>query len=372
MESAEQRPSVLLAEGNAVVAIDLVDALEDAGYRVIGPYDKANDALDSLRAETPDLAILDPALKDDVCTRLLNALRQTRIPFLVHTGLHGGDPRLAGFQGSPWIAKPALPSDLVEALKPLMEHHAARHGQVNGTGNPLVRKLEGFVELSSADRAMLERISANPRVIPSRTDLIREGNTPSSVFLILKGMACRHKMRANGQSQILAYLVPGDFCDIDVGLLKQMDHALSTLSECKVVRIAPETIKDILDHHPAVAKAMRMATLVDEGTLREWLANIGFRSALERIAHLFCELLVRMDAVGFARNNSFDLPLSQGDLGNTTGLSTVHVNRTLQELRRRGLIELRGRRLTILDLPRLRNLAEFKPNYLHLGERAAA
>jgi CRP-like cAMP-binding protein len=139
-----------------------------------------------------------------------------------------------------------------------------------------------------------------------------------------------------------------------------------------VVRLTPQTVADILENYPAVARALRMGTLVDEATLREWLLNVGCRSALERIAHLFCELLLRLRAVGLASENSYELPLTQADLGDTTGLSNVHVNRTLQELRRQGLIELRGRRLTILNLPRLRAIAEFKPNYLHLEDRAAA
>jgi CRP-like cAMP-binding protein len=179
-------------------------------------------------------------------------------------------------------------------------------------------------------------------------------------------------MRANGQRQIMAYLLPGDLCDLDVALLEEMDHTITTFSACKVVRIAPETVANLLQHHPAVARALRMGTLVDEATLREWLLNVGCRSAVERIAHLFCEVFLRLQAVGLATEDSYALPLTQAELGDTTGLSNVHVNRTLQELRRQGLIELRGGRLKILNLPRLRAIAEFKANYLHLGDRADA
>jgi CRP-like cAMP-binding protein len=239
------------------------------------------------------------------------------------------------------------------------------------TPNPFVRKLESFTTLSEADRAMLERISAEPRIVGPHTDLVREGDKPDGVFLVMEGIACRQKMRANGQRQIMAYLLPGDLGDLDVALLDRMDHTITTLSTCKVVRLAPETIADILEHHPAVARALRMGTLVDEATLREWLVNVGCRSALERIAHLFCELLVRLKVVGLAGEDSCALPLRQTDVADTTGLSNVHVNRVLQELRRQGLIELRGKRLRIFNLPRLRAIAEFKDAYLHLGERAA-
>src|SRR3954451_17242435 len=180
---------------------------------------------------------------------------------------------------------------------------------------------------------MLEWRIAEPRIVATRTDLVREGDKPDGVFLVMDGMACRHKYRANGARQIMAYLLPGDLCDLDVALLDEMDHTLTTLSACKVVRIAPETIAELMENHPRIARALRMTTLVDEATLREWLVNIGCRSALERVAHLFCELLLLLRAVVLATGDSYELPLTQADLGDTTGLSNVHVNRTFQELR---------------------------------------
>ena len=239
-------------------------------------------------------------------------------------------------------------------------------------GNPLIRKLEGFGVLSEADRAVLTQISANPRLIGPRMDLIREGDRPEGVFLVLDGMACRHKVRETGARQILAYLLPGDLCDLDVALLDTMDHTITTVAACRVVQIPPETIAALIQHHPQVARTLRKTTLVDNATLREWLVNVGSRSAVERLAHLFCELLVRLRAVDRTEGDSFELSVTQAELGDTTGLSSVHVNRSLQELRRQGLIELKGRRLTILNLPRLRAVAEFRANYLHLGNRTAA
>ena len=130
--------------------------------------------------------------------------------------------------------------------------------------NPLIRKLEGFGVLSEADRAILAQISANPRLIGPRIDLIREGDRPEGVFLILDGMACRHKVRQTGARQILAYLLPGDLGDHDVALLDTMDHTISTVSACRVVHVSPEIIAHLTQHHPQVARALRMSTLVDE------------------------------------------------------------------------------------------------------------
>ncbi|GEP07912.1 Crp/Fnr family transcriptional regulator [Methylobacterium oxalidis] len=238
--------------------------------------------------------------------------------------------------------------------------------------NPLIRKLDSLASLSDADRAVLETISADTRSVPAHTDLIREGDAPNGVYLILEGMACRYKRRSRGARQIMAYLIPGDFCDLDVAMLKEMDHAIGTLSACEVVQIPLDTIQELLRSHPTITHALRLATLVDEATLREWLVNVGRRSADERIAHLLCELLLRLQAVGCASSDAYAFPLTQVDLADTTGLSSVHVNRSLASLRERGLIEISDQHLRILDLQRLQALAEFKPNYLHLVRGAAA
>ncbi|MHC2103613.1 Crp/Fnr family transcriptional regulator [Methylobacterium sp. CM6246] len=247
-----------------------------------------------------------------------------------------------------------------------------RRSKPEATDNPLIRKLGAFTFLSDADQTTLARISAEPRQVMPGTDLVREGDAPDGVFLVMSGMAIRHKLRATGARQIMAYLLSGDLCDLDVALLSEMDHTITTASACEVVRLPPETVADLLANHPQIARGLRKAQLVDEATLREWLVNVGRRSAAERLAHLFCELLLRMRAVGLASGNSYDLPVTQMDLADTTGLTPVHVNRMLKELREQGLIELKSKRLKILDLPRLRSLAEFRPNYLHLGDQAAA
>lgn len=242
----------------------------------------------------------------------------------------------------------------------------------DGASNPCIRKLEGFVTLSDADRLMLEQISAQSQTVELHTDLVREGDKTEGVYLIMEGMACRHKRLESGARQIMAYLLPGDLCDLDVALLNRMDHTITTLSACKIVCLAPEAVADILDRHPAVARGLRISTLVDEATLREWLLNVGRRTPIQRLAHLFCEVFERLAVVGWVQEMSFALPLTQVELADTTGLSTVHVTRSLQELSSQGLIDLSDNQMSILDLPRLRKLSGFKADYLHLGDAAAA
>lgn len=387
MNSLDLPPVALLTETDPLVAMDLVEALEQGGYRVLGPFATVAEALPRLGSEPPTLAIIDIMLGDGSCAELARELRRRGIPFIVHSAWGQDEPLAVDFQGAPWVSKPAMLVDVVALCDELSlaPAESAREttgsvqtppirlvSSVNRMGNPFVRKLESLTPLSDADRTVLERISANPRILPPHADLIREGDRPDGVFLVMDGLVCRHKTLSDGQRQIMAFLVPGDFCDLDVALLKRMDHTLTTFSLCRVVHLTPETIKDLMDHHPQIARALRMATLVDEATLREWLVNLGCRSSMGRLAHLFCELLVRLRVVGAASENSYALPLTQADLANTTGITTVHVNRTLQKMREEKLIELKRGRLTILDLPRLQKIAAFEPSYLHLGERSAA
>jgi CRP-like cAMP-binding protein len=235
--------------------------------------------------------------------------------------------------------------------------------------NPLIQKFERLAPLSEADKSLLNEVTANPREVKAKTDLIAEGDTPDDVHLILDGFACRYKLTSEGKRQIMAYLVPGDFCDLHVFILRSMDHAIATLSACSVIEIPRQRILAMLER-PALATALWWATLVDEAVLREWLVNIGQREAPERIGHLLCELLLRLRTVGLADGESYELPITQAELADTVGISAVHVNRSLQALRDAGLITLQGKHLVILDAKRLNAFSGFNPNYLHLtGKR---
>lgn len=232
--------------------------------------------------------------------------------------------------------------------------------------NLLTRKLEAFAPLPEADQRLLDEVIRDPQEVGPREDLIREGDAPTDVRLIIEGFACRYKLLADGTRHIMAYLVPGDFCDLHVFILKQMDHTIATLSRCTVVKIPRARVLELTER-PAIARALWWAALVDEATLREWLVNIGARPAEQRIAHLLCELLLRLRAVGLANGGQYELPVTQQELGDTMGLSNVHVNRVLQHLRRDGLITLKNKNLVILDVERLEAFSGFTPNYLHLA-----
>jgi CRP-like cAMP-binding protein len=234
--------------------------------------------------------------------------------------------------------------------------------------DPLTRKLENFAPLSGEDRRILAEATRESRLVPARTDIIREGERPVDVHLVLEGFACRYKILPDGKRHIMAYLVPGDLCDVHAFILRAMDHSIGTLSECRVVDIPQDRILRMLER-PAVARALWWSALVDEATLREWLVNIGGRPGEQRLAHLLCELLMRLQIVGLANRDSYELPITQSELAETMGLTLVHVNRVLQRLRARGLITLRHKRLVINDAQALKEFGEFDPNYLHLGEK---
>jgi CRP-like cAMP-binding protein len=235
-----------------------------------------------------------------------------------------------------------------------------------------IRKLEFGADLSEDARHALNEAASDVRDIGARQDLIREGDRPDNVHLLVEGWAYRYKFTPDGGRQILAYLIPGDFCDLHVAILGEMDHGIATLSTSKVAHISPKTVDSLTAEHPSVNRALWWATLVDEGVLREWLASMGRKPADKQMAHLFCELLVRMQSVGLTSDDSYEFPVTQAELGDTLGISEVHVNRMLQQLRADGLIEFEGKKLTVLDVERLKRFADFDPNYLHLTKRSNA
>jgi CRP-like cAMP-binding protein len=235
--------------------------------------------------------------------------------------------------------------------------------------SPLARKLSSFIDLAPEEVARLDALSRSVRRYGAGKNLIKEGDRPEFVFLLVDGWAYRYKVLPDGRRQILAYLIPGDLCDIHIFILKEMDHSIGLLSNAQVAAIPKQAMLDLIHEHPRIGEALFWSTLVDEGVLREWLVNLGQRDAFQRIAHLFCEMWLRMCQVGLTEGGEFSLPLTQEQLGDTMGLTSVHVNRVLQRMRAEGLISLSSKNLVIHDIDRLKQIAQFDPNYLHLERR---
>jgi CRP-like cAMP-binding protein len=233
------------------------------------------------------------------------------------------------------------------------------------TVSPLVLKLTRGTE----DCAVLEAMGQEAEWTGPRLDLICEGDQPEYVHIVLEGFACRYKVLPDGGRQIIALLLPGDFCDLHVAILGEMDHSIGTITACKIARLPYSAVMEITTNHPRITRAMWWATLVDEGILREWLVGMGRRPADKRLAHFLCELMVRLQTVNLATESGYGLPLTQSELGDVLGLTLVHVNRVLQQLRLDGLLTFREKHLVVADLPRLKDFADFNPNYLHLKFR---
>jgi CRP-like cAMP-binding protein len=234
---------------------------------------------------------------------------------------------------------------------------------------PVIAKLAAVADLREADIEKLVALCDDERIVPPRRDILAEGERPNHVHVIFEGWAARYKTLPNGSRQIVAFLIPGDFCDLHAGILGYMDHGIVALTRCRVAYVPSAKLDALTSGHDRLAKAMWWATLEDEGVLREWIVNVGRRDAFQRIAHLFCELHARMEMVGLVQDDQLALPLTQDQLADATGLTAVHVNRTLQRLRNENLIELNRGMLTILNVDALREAAGFNGNYLHIKRR---
>lgn len=231
--------------------------------------------------------------------------------------------------------------------------------------NRFVQKLQRLIELSADDVSALETATAQRRDYAAKEDLIREGDRPGPVFVMLDGWACRYKILPNGTRQITAFLLPGDACDLHIGMLAQMDHGIQAVTPAKVALIAGQKMAAMLETHPRIANAMYKAQLIDEGTLRAWIVSMGRRSSAERVAHLMCELYLRASVVNGGDPRELALPISQVIFADALGMTPVHINRVLRDLRNSGVMELRRGSLRILDPVKLVQVAGFDENYLH-------
>ncbi|MFZ3484196.1 Crp/Fnr family transcriptional regulator [Sphingomonas sp. 3-13AW] len=230
-------------------------------------------------------------------------------------------------------------------------------------------KLRARDEISAEEEAAI-RSSLLPRAaVPADTTIIRPGEELRHSTLLLDGIACRYKDMRDGQRQITELHVAGDFLDLHSFTLKRLDHFVMALTPCKLALMPHTKLTEITERHPHLTRVYWFGTNVDAAVHREWEVSLGRRSALSRLAHLFCELNVRLEIVGLSDGMYYDLPLTQAEVADCLGITPVHCNRVMQELRERKLLEWKGGRLSILNRDELARVGEFDPAYLYLEKR---
>ncbi|HEY0413359.1 MAG TPA: Crp/Fnr family transcriptional regulator [Allosphingosinicella sp.] len=249
-----------------------------------------------------------------------------------------------------------MPADLAEA-----DRDAAL--------GPLLLKLRARDIVDAEEEQVLREAIGGMREAAAGKVIVRDRATLSESTLLVDGIVCRYKDLADGQRQIMELHIAGDFLDLHGFLLKQLDHNVGAMTPARFATVPHDALRRITETHPHLARILWFSTLLDAAIHREKILSIGRRSALARIAHLLCELFVRTRIVGLAEEEGYPLPLTQADLADATGLTSVHVNRMLRRLRDEGLLTFRGGRVTIHDWHRLQRVAEFEPTYLHLERR---
>lgn len=234
--------------------------------------------------------------------------------------------------------------------------------------NPMLRKLELRAPLDVSDREALLALPYRLQTMEPAAYVVREGERPERCCLLLSGFAYRHKVTVDGSRQIVSIHIPGDFVDLDAALLDIADHNVQTLGRCEVAFIPRLAMRALIAAHPKVAMAMWVDTLIDSSIFREWITNVGRRDARSRIAHLLCEFIRRMEVAGLMDDHHYELPMTQEQIADATGLTSVHVNRVLQALAKQGLIERDKRIVGIPDWDALRRAAGFSETYLHFDQ----
>ena len=241
--------------------------------------------------------------------------------------------------------------------------------------NPLNHPLEAFLRdlvanslLGEGDQAAILGLPFRVRRLDAGSYLIREGSLPSHCAVLMHGYAYRQKTTGNGARQILAVCIPGDAVDLQNIFLEVSDHSVQMLTVGTVADLSREPLQQLVLARPAVARAIIQLTLVESSIMREWVVNVGRRDARQRIAHILCEFAVRLESRGLAGDHGFELPMTQEQLADATGLTSVHVNRVLQALQREGLIERNRRMVQFVSWERMRDVADFNPRYLHMRE----
>ncbi|MHA4835832.1 Crp/Fnr family transcriptional regulator [Sphingopyxis sp. MSC1_008] len=235
---------------------------------------------------------------------------------------------------------------------------------------PTLRKLERRAPLDDDDRRAFLDLPVRYQAVDPNIYLVREGDRPDRSCLLISGFAIRHKMTETGERQVLSFHVAGDFCDLEGALLNVADHNLQTLTHCELAFIPRSAVRDLILSHPRIGIAMWIDTLIDSSIFREWVVNVGRRDGRARIAHLLCEFARRMEVAGLADAAGYELPLTQEQIADATGLTAVHVNRVLKTLTSEGLIRRTRRVVSIPNWAGLRRVAGFNETYLHFDQVA--
>jgi CRP-like cAMP-binding protein len=230
-------------------------------------------------------------------------------------------------------------------------------------------KLRARDEISAEEEAAIRSSVLSRGPVPADFTIIQPGEELSHSTLLLDGIACRYKDMRDGQRQITELHVPGDFLDLHSFTLKRLDHFVMALTPCKLAVLPHAHLTDITERYPHLTRVYWFGTNLDAAIHREWAVSLGRRSALSRVAHLFCELDVRLGIVGLAEGAHYDLPLTQAEAADCLGITSIHFNRILQELRQRKLLEWKGGSVSILNRNELASVAEFDPAYLYLEKR---
>ena len=225
-------------------------------------------------------------------------------------------------------------------------------------------KLSMFASLNASDQVALDSLVADEALVAKGKDLTVEGEFASTIFLIKEGMAMRYHMLPDGGRQIINFLIPGDLCSMHVFASRTRDHSIGAITPIRVASIPHKSMAQLLAHHPNVDTALSWVAMQEEAMLRERVISLGRRDARGRIAHLVCELFWRHKALGLTNDQAFRLPLTQTELGDALGLTTVHVNRVMGALRERKLMGMKQRKMCLLDLLRLQEIAGIEEDYL--------
>jgi CRP-like cAMP-binding protein len=232
-----------------------------------------------------------------------------------------------------------------------------------------LKKLRLRTTISSEDERIIRDLVAEHRQVAADEFLVRAGEQLHQSILLLDGWLVRSKDLPSGERQILEIHLPGDFADLHGFTLKRLDHDVMCITECIVGLVPHERLMELTEKHPHLTRVYWLMTNLDAAIAREMALSLGQRPAISRMAHLFCELHLRLATVGKTRGDTFEFPLTQRELSECLGLTVVHVNRTLQELRRRKIVEAENRHVTIVDRASLEAIAEFDPRYLQLEKR---